>query len=278
MSDIVINLLVTGFVLAMGYVWYIYGLFSALLHLVVTICAGALALAVWEPLVYGVLLGINTHFAWAAGLLLPFGVLLAAGRFAINKAVPEDLDLPTLVSSLGGAACGLASGVLTAGLTLMGASLLPLPTNVLGYEPYIVEADGEVALQADGDGQLWFAVDEMAADFFSWASAGGLGSSTPLHRYRPSWRGASRPPGSPGRTTRIRTSTATPTASTSASCTASMRRCSRRSPSSTPRFVAACSTPRRPAISCWPRPSGRASPAALTTATPRSACPPCRCG
>ncbi|MFW6336091.1 MAG: hypothetical protein ACOC3G_03070 [Phycisphaeraceae bacterium] len=184
MSDIVINLFVLGFVLVMGYLWFVYGLFSAFLHLIVVICAGALALAIWEPLTYRLLLGINAHLAWSAGLLAPFGILLLLGRLLVNKVVPEDLGFPLLVHNLGGAVCGLLSGILTAGLLLIGIGFLPLPLSIMGYEPYIVEADGTVDVQEDA-GQLWVPVDEMTAGFFNWVSASGFSSSRPMHLYRP---------------------------------------------------------------------------------------------
>lgn len=185
MSDIAINLAVLGFVLVTGYLWFIYGLFSAFLHLIVVICAGALALAIWEPMTYGLLMGINTHLAWSAGLLAPFGILLLLGRLLVNKVIPEDLGFPLLVHNLGGAACGLLSGVLTAGLLLIGIGFLPLPLNILGHEPYIVEADGTVVTQDEAAGQLWIPVDQMTAGFFNWVSAGGFSSNRPMHRYRP---------------------------------------------------------------------------------------------
>jgi hypothetical protein len=184
MSDIVINLAVLGFVLVMGYLWFVYGLFSAFLHLIVVICAGSLALAIWEPLTYRLLLGVNAHLAWSAGLLAPFGILLLLGRLLVNKVIPDDLGFPVLVHNLGGAVCGLLSGILTAGLLLIGIGLLPLPLSIMGYEPYIVEADGSVDVQDDA-GHLWIPVDQMTAGFYNWVSAGGFSSDRPMHLYRP---------------------------------------------------------------------------------------------
>ena len=47
---VILNLFVIGIVLLIAYWWGSQGLFSSFLHLVATICAGAIALAVWEPL------------------------------------------------------------------------------------------------------------------------------------------------------------------------------------------------------------------------------------
>ena len=45
-----LNILVIVFILGMAYWWGIQGFFSGLLHCAVVITAGALALAIWEPL------------------------------------------------------------------------------------------------------------------------------------------------------------------------------------------------------------------------------------
>lgn len=183
MSPIVINLAVVAFVLATGYIWFIYGLFSALLHLIVVVCAGSLAFALWEPLTLGLIMGQNMHLAWGVGLLLPFGVVLILGRVGIDKAVPDNIKFPQLIDSLGGGACGVLSGVLTAGLLLIGGGFLPFGPNLMGYQPYIVQADGTVG--ENPDSSLWVPVDAMAAGFFNWASVGGFNASKPLKQYRP---------------------------------------------------------------------------------------------
>ena len=50
------NLLIIGLLGLITYWWGNQGLFSAILHLVCVVVAGAVALGLWEPLVVGVLL------------------------------------------------------------------------------------------------------------------------------------------------------------------------------------------------------------------------------
>ena len=51
------NILIIGFVVLIAYWWANQGVFSALLHLIAVILAGAVALAVWEPLTTVLLTG-----------------------------------------------------------------------------------------------------------------------------------------------------------------------------------------------------------------------------
>ena len=136
MPAVVFNLLLTAFILGMGYMWLSYGLFSAFIHLIAVICAGALALAIWEPFTLGVLMDLNAHLAWGVGLLAPLGILLLLIRVGTDKAVPDGIKLPRLVDTIGGAVFGLISGVLTAGLIVIGLGFLPLAPGTIGVRSY----------------------------------------------------------------------------------------------------------------------------------------------
>ena len=56
---IVFNIILLGLIGLIAYWWANQGLFSAILHLLCVIVAGAVAFGVWEPLVYGLLLKGN---------------------------------------------------------------------------------------------------------------------------------------------------------------------------------------------------------------------------
>ena len=49
----ILNIIVLVFVLLIGYWWANQGLFSAIIHLLCVIVAGAIALALWEPIGVG---------------------------------------------------------------------------------------------------------------------------------------------------------------------------------------------------------------------------------
>ncbi|MCC6680703.1 MAG: CvpA family protein [Phycisphaeraceae bacterium] len=182
------NLLIVAFVLGMAYIWSVYGFFSAFLQLILVIAAGAIALAVWEPLVVDFLILRMPHYAWGVGLLGPFVLALIVLRGICDVLVRKNVHFPRLVNGIGGAACGLLAGILMAGITWIGINFLPLGVTVGGIQPYRVEA-GEVRPSGKS---LWLSVDKWASGFFNGLSSGAFHTSTPLRLYQPDlpWQAA----------------------------------------------------------------------------------------
>jgi len=180
----IINLVIIVFVLAMAVMWSTYGLFSALLHLMLVIVAGTLAFAFWELWVSAVFIGFMPSYAWGVGLVLPFAVILVGLRLALDSLVGGNLQFPRLVNQIAGGAVGACSGILTAGIAVIGIGFLPLPHEVAGFRPYEVNSVGEVVPVPEG-GQLWLGVDSMAEGFFTRLSGGAFSTSTPLSHYQP---------------------------------------------------------------------------------------------
>ena len=178
-----LNLLIIAFVLAMAVMWATYGLFSALIHLLVVIVAGALAFAFWEMWVYKLLIGTMPYYAWSVGLLGPFVIWLIGLRTAADKLIKGNVQVPRLADQIAGGTLGTVSGVLTAGITVIGLGFLPIGTSLAGYRPYEVVSSGDVA-PVEGGG-LWIPVESLAAGFFSRVSAGAFSTSTPLAYYMP---------------------------------------------------------------------------------------------
>ena len=159
------------FPLIMAAFWAKEGLFSSFLHCVLVILAGSLAIAFWEPLAF-MLLGsgsMATHFAWGVALLVPFGLFLFLMRLAMDKLVPGNLVFPQIVDLAGGAGFGLISGVLTAGLIIIGVSFLP-GASYFGYKPYAVAADSKV----EHVSSLLLPADTITSGFFETISAGAF--------------------------------------------------------------------------------------------------------
>jgi len=181
----VINVLVVVFVLFMAYWWSAQGLFSSLLHLLAVIVAGSLAFALWEPLTAG-LMGWATaaRFAWGAVLIISFVTFLLLIRIASDKLIGRNMFFRPIVNTAGGAAIGLFSGALTAGITVLGISFMGVGPEFGGYQPLVVEKDGTVKASEAG-GTLWIGVDSMAASFFAGLSAGPFCSNTPMAKYQP---------------------------------------------------------------------------------------------
>ena len=178
----ILNLLLIVFLLSMTGWWAKQGFFSGLLHLGLTVVAGTLALAFWEPLVLSFLMGYMPNLAWSVGLLVPFGVILLVLRILMDKWVPMNMRLVPIIDNLGGGACGLLAGVLTAGLLIVGLGFLPMGPSLAGVQPWVVNADGKVEASEMG---LWVSVDEMAFGVFDRLSSGAFSTSTPLSRYQP---------------------------------------------------------------------------------------------
>ncbi|NIM31085.1 MAG: hypothetical protein GTN60_07155, partial [Pseudomonas stutzeri] len=93
---VVLNLIVIALVLLIAYWWANQGLFSAIIHLLCVIVAGALALAFWEPITLGLLLkgGFFDAYAWGVSLLGVFVLALLVLRLATNKLVPANVKIP----------------------------------------------------------------------------------------------------------------------------------------------------------------------------------------
>ena len=175
------NALLILFLLLMIFIWGHYGLFSALLHLLATIAAGALALAIWEPLTLGVFMHWFPDFAWGVGLFLPFLIFLLVIRTIMDRIVRSNMEFAIVANLVGGGVCGLLSGILTAGLMLIALGFLPLDMAIGGYRPLTVSAGGFIEVNQT----LWPRVDRLAEDFYAHLSGGSFSSRKPMHVYAP---------------------------------------------------------------------------------------------
>jgi hypothetical protein len=162
------NLIVLLFVLGVAYFYSTQGLFSALLHMFLTIIAGTLALVIWEPLTVGFLLERMPEYAWSCGLLAPFALLLIGLRLLTDRLVLGNLDAAYLVNTLAGGAVGFVIGVLTAGMLLIGLQYMG-PLSMLGYQPYMVTRGGVERTQS-----LWIPADTVASNVFGMLSGGAF--------------------------------------------------------------------------------------------------------
>ena len=188
------NILLVSFLGFMAYWWATQGLFSAMIHFVLTVMAGIIALAIWEPLA-GMLMGINPEIAWGAALLVPFGVSLLGFRFLFDRFVPGNLNFSPLPNSIGGGVFGFFSGILTSGLLIIGFMMIGLP-SLFDYRPYTLNSKGQVIEHTEGDGSgrlglgVSLSVDEWTAGFFTLLSNNAFApilNSTTLGTHRPDW-------------------------------------------------------------------------------------------
>lgn len=177
----IFNIAVIVIVGSIAWVWAGRGLFSALIHLVCTLFAGAIAFGFWE-LAASSLLGIpqTQEIAWAIGLVIPFAIALAVLRLATNKLVPKNIDLDDGTNFIGGVLLGAASGVVSAGILVVAVGHIPLGKSLFGYQALAYDSGNLVR----GD-KLWLPADRVVASLYGMVSVGSLSTSTPLAVRRP---------------------------------------------------------------------------------------------
>ncbi len=194
----IFNILIVGLVLGLAYAWMVRGFFSAFLHLLCVLVAGALAFAVWEPLAY-LLVGMAPErglfafldsAAWGLALLVPFTVFIILARLISDRIVRGNLKNSTAADYAGGAVCGLGIGVLTAGVFAIGIQGLRLPTTI-GYQPiwYTEDRAGGAGSLTHSD-RLWIPADRITAGVFQHVSEGSMSSRQSLARWHPDLDGS----------------------------------------------------------------------------------------
>jgi hypothetical protein len=170
------------------YWWADSGALSALLHLACVIVAGALAFAVWEPLAYLLLPGAAGGFAKGIVLLVVFIGALAGLRLASDKLVPQDLPLPKLANIAVGGIFGLASGVLSVGMLVIGVGFLQSTVTIGDFTGWSRRSDVPTAPSIGSDDAPILHVAEATASFYSflswgsftpWLGGGTLGTHSP---------------------------------------------------------------------------------------------------
>ncbi|MHC4414496.1 MAG: CvpA family protein [Planctomycetota bacterium] len=178
------NVLIILLVLLIAYWWGNQGVFSAIIHLLCVITAGAVALAVWEPLTAGMLLrgGFFDSYAWGVSLVGVFVVTLFILRLATNRLVPANVDLPHWANVAFGFPVGAAAGVLTVGMLILGAGFIQSQRDVLGFAGMVRSSrDGQVKeLQ-----RLWLPCHKLTDEFYSWLSVTSLSTRRPLRHFSP---------------------------------------------------------------------------------------------
>lgn len=180
----ILNVLVILLLIAITLLWGMRGkgrgLFSSFLAFLCIVVAGAVAFGLWETLVYKFLLDMNEDMAWGLGLLIPFGVTLLIARVITDLAVPKNLDFGDVENFAGGAAFGLASGVITVGILVLSLSYFRMGPALLGYAP-VEDKNGNLVYE----GSLWVPVDKLTVAFYEHVSNGAFSTPTPLGRRMP---------------------------------------------------------------------------------------------
>lgn len=182
---VVFNIILIALVGLIAYWWANQGVFSALLHLLCVIVAGTIAFAFWEPFTTSVLLkGKFQPYAWGVGLVLLFGVSMVVLRVILDRLAPANVRTPQWANLTFGGLAGLASGVLTIGIFLIGAGHVQSIDKIMGFRgAYFTGRPGEIASSQ----KLWVPFHSITSQFYSTVSVGSMRplGNTPMKQYAP---------------------------------------------------------------------------------------------
>jgi hypothetical protein len=177
---------------ATAYVWCTRGFFSALLHMMCVIAAGAIAFGVWEPLGYLLLSkapqrGVGSFLSdvpFSITLVVPFALSLALLRAVVDKILPANAQCDTVSDYIGGGVCGLVAGIITAGIVVLGIGMLRVKPDFGGYQAavYSTNANGSISRTPQ---KLIPWVDRLTAGFYEHVSLTTMRTGSPLARYHP---------------------------------------------------------------------------------------------
>ena len=184
----VLSLIAIALTAGIAYAWVTRGFFSALLHMVCVIAAGAVAIGLWETAALAILNNAPGGFfafakdaAWGLGLIAPFIVSLAVFRFVSDALVKVNAQVEDAFNYVGGGVCGLVSGVISAGIFVNAVSFMRMPVALFGHQPVTFATAGN--FQATSN--LLVPVDRLTATFYNHLSQNVLSTSTPLALYYP---------------------------------------------------------------------------------------------
>ncbi|MBL8962716.1 MAG: hypothetical protein KF787_03695 [Phycisphaeraceae bacterium] len=170
----------------LGWIWLTRGFFSAFLNLICCVAAGAIAFAVWEPIAYMLLGKIGGNDAlggtiWAISLGLPFAVAMALLRAVVDQCCPSNMKFDTVTDAVGGAACGVGAGIITAGILVISMGFLRVERTFMGHNPVTFQSNGSLKT----DKGLILPVDTLTSRLYRMLSNGSLSTSTPLAAWYP---------------------------------------------------------------------------------------------
>lgn len=167
-----------------GYIWLTRGFYSALLNMVCTIAAGAIAFGLWETTSYLILENGGDGFlkdsAWALGLMLPFAVSLAILRGIVDGILRANMKVVQAVDYVGGGLCGAVSGIIVAGICVISMGFLRAGTDFLDATSVKQEPSGIVR----GSGSF-FPADAWTGKMYSYLSKTSFHTSTPMAKLYP---------------------------------------------------------------------------------------------
>lgn len=168
------SILIGLLVLLIVYWWASAGAWSAFLHMLCVVIAGALAFALWEPVAYLMVPTGFSDYALGTSLLGLFTILLVVLRLAVDRLVPANLQFPRAASFLVGGTFGLVSGVLTMGIFVIGCGFLQSSARVGDVEGWLRRSDVPKAPTIGNDGAPLMKLVQITTNFYGFLSWGSF--------------------------------------------------------------------------------------------------------
>lgn len=173
----------------LAFIWANRGFYSALIHMVCTIAAGAIAFGVWEPLAYMLLdaspqrgmMSALGGVAWALALAVPFAVSLALLRLAADAILGSNVIVTTAVNYIGASICGIVAATIAVGIFTISISNLRFVPGLASLAPIQSSAVGSMTRQE----KLIVPFDTMVAGIYGSMSERALATDTPLAKWHP---------------------------------------------------------------------------------------------
>ena len=182
----ILSILIIIVIALTAFWWSNQGTFSAFLHMLCCLVAGAVAFAAWEPVAY-LLLGAGglpkfvLQFSWGLGLAAPFLVTFAILRLVSDRLVKANLTMPKSVDLGLGGVFGAVAGVVSTGVCIIAFGHMQVPGNIMGF--YGVKQDRGGQLKTRNS--LIVPVHSITAGLYNTLSTGAFATAKPLAEWAP---------------------------------------------------------------------------------------------
>ena len=182
----ILSILIIIVIALTAFWWSNQGTFSAFLHMLCCLVAGAVAFAAWEPATYMVLNAEGLpkfvmQFSWGLGLAVPFLATFVVLRLLSDGLVKANLTMPKSVDLGLGGVFGAVSGVVSTGICIIAFGHMQVPGDIMGF--YGVKRDRSGQLKTRN--RLIVPVHSITADLYNNLSTGSFSSSRPLAKWSP---------------------------------------------------------------------------------------------
>jgi hypothetical protein len=171
------------------------GFLSAMLMMVLTICALAFGLHAHEWVATHWLSKWKPDYAYAISLALCFGLPLIALRITFDQLIRRSSLVPSWFDRVGGGLCGLVTALVLTGVLALSLQMVPFGESILGFARFQqavrqpATSGGEVhpVELSEEERELWFVPDRFAVGFAGILSGGVFSGSEALTQREPDY-------------------------------------------------------------------------------------------